>query len=188
MAFGGIAGVVSSEQGDPDDIISGPLPTINTKSSEVSDMQDLYRRTLAASWKSKSSELPADKLIEDLFYGGPSWKNGTHGSRMSRLDESLHVAGSENLDAYSQQPSAGNRLSPGFQHRPRSPSSKHYQNEGKSPEVLSAMAHGRRGGSIEQQIYDNTKTKMFKSRAPEPELSEFDVREDLRSWEITPRD
>jgi len=50
--------------------------------------------------------------------------------------------------------------------------------------------HGRRGGSIEQQIFDNSKAKGLRSRATgnEQEVSEFDVREDLRSWEISPKE
>lgn len=185
MVFGGIAGVVSSEQGDPDDPISGPLPFLDTKSSEVSDMQDLYRRTLAASWNSRSSDLPADKLIEELFSGGIGWDNGTQNHRMSRLDDSLNVASADNGAGSRESPSS-NRLSPNFERRLKSSSS----NEVKGPELLSAMGHGRRGGSIEQQIYDNSKAKGLRNRAAttEHELSEFDVREDLRSWEITPKD
>lgn len=181
MAFGGIAGVVSSEQGDPDELAGGPMPSINTKSSEASDMQDLYRRTLAASWNSRSSDLPADKLIEDLFAGGTGGVNGTDGARLSRLDDNLHVTDSPSSEADSR-PS---RLSPNFERRPRSPSSNTNQNDRKAPGLLAAMGqHGRRGGSIEQQLYDNSKANGFKSRAPAHELSEFDVREDLRSWEI----
>ncbi|KAL4896641.1 mitochondrial inner-membrane-bound regulator-domain-containing protein [Aspergillus ambiguus] len=67
MVFGGIAGVVSSEQGDPVDL--GRLPSLSSQSTEVSDLQDMYRRTLAASWNSNSDDLPADKLIEELFSG-----------------------------------------------------------------------------------------------------------------------
>ena len=186
MVFGGIAGVVSSEQGDPDDIGGGPLPSINTKSSEASDMQDLYRRTLAASWKSRSSDLPADKLIEDLFSGGSGYQNGTHGVRMSRLDDSLNGSSSSS-DANPSRGTSTNRLSPGFQRQPKSSWSNNLPNESKGRVLLSAMGDDGNGGSIEQQIQDNSRTKVFRSRAPEQELSEFDVREDLRNWEITPK-
>lgn len=40
-------------------------------------MQDLYRRTLAASWSRQPSELPADECIEDIFSGGNGWKTKT---------------------------------------------------------------------------------------------------------------
>lgn len=186
MVFGGIAGVVSSEQGDPDDIGGGPLPSINTKTSEASDMQDLYRRTLAASWKSRSSDLPADKLIEDLFSGGSGYQNGTHGARVSRLDDNLN-ASSSSSDADSSRATSTNRLSPGFQRQPKRSWGNNFQHESKGPVLLSAIGDEGNGGSIEQQIQDNSITKVFKSRAPEQELSEFDVREDLRSWEISPK-
>lgn len=184
MAFSGIAGVVSPEQGEPDELSGGPVPSINIKSSETADMQDLYRRTLAASWNSRSTDLPADKLIEDLFAGGTAWNNGDEDARSSRLDNSLRVSDSPGTGADSH-PS---RLSPGFERHSKSPSSSknNLQNEGKGPGLLAAMGQNtRRGGSIEQQIYDNSKTKGFKSRTPENEVSEFDVRENLRSWEIT---
>lgn len=44
------------------------------KNRENADMQDLYRRTLAASWSRQASELPADECIEDIFSGGDGWK------------------------------------------------------------------------------------------------------------------
>ncbi|KAJ6144441.1 hypothetical protein N7470_008336 [Penicillium chermesinum] len=65
--FGGIARVVA-DPGDSDEL--GHLPSMNTKSREISDMQDMYRRTLAASWISRPCDLPADKLIEEIFKGG----------------------------------------------------------------------------------------------------------------------
>ena len=177
MAFSGIAGVVSPEQGERDELSGGPMPSINTKSSEAADMQDLYRRTLAASWNSHSTDLPADKLVEDLFAGGTAWDNGTDDTRSSRLDDSLRV---------SESPGVGTdfnpaRLSPGFERHSKSPSGSrlNLQTDGKHPGL-----NARRGGSIEQQIYDNPRTKGFKSRTPENEVSEFDVRENLRSWEI----
>lgn len=49
-------------------------------------MQDLYRRTLAASWSRQPSQLPADECIEDIFSGGDGWKAVS--SRSSRRDPS----------------------------------------------------------------------------------------------------
>lgn len=180
MAFSGIAGVMS-EQVEPDELSGGPMPSINTKSSEAADMQDLYRRTLAASWNSHSTDLPADKLIEDLFAGGTAWDNGADDTRSSRLDDSLRVSESPSTGAESHPA----RLSPGFERHSKSPSGPklHLQTDLKHPGLLGQDT--RRGGSIEQQIYDNSKPKGFKTRIPENEVSEFDVRENLRSWEIS---
>ena len=182
MVFGGIAGVVSSEQGEHDDL--GRLPTINTQSREVTDMQDMYRRTLAASWISRADDLPADKLIEELFSGGISWADGFD----ARVEKSVeHQADrlSPQGNAGARQALSDNRLSPPtFERRPRSSSSNHFRNDAKTAEFVQSNDHARKTGSIEQQLYDNPKGKAWKNRSSEFELSEFDVREDLRSWEV----
>ena len=47
--FGGIAGIMSQEVPEaPDD--AGQMPSLSSKSRETGEMQDMYRRTLAASW------------------------------------------------------------------------------------------------------------------------------------------
>ncbi|UNI24342.1 hypothetical protein JDV02_010096 [Purpureocillium takamizusanense] len=68
--FGGIAGFMGPEQAEDE---TGPLPSIS-KGRDLSEVQDLYRRTLAASWSRQPSELPADECIEDIFSGGNGWK------------------------------------------------------------------------------------------------------------------
>ena len=68
MVFGGIAGILSSDQADPDD--AGHMPSISSKTRDMSEMQDIYRRTLAASWRCTAGEMAPDRLIEDLFQGG----------------------------------------------------------------------------------------------------------------------
>lgn len=40
------------------------------KSRDVYELQDMYRRALAASWACQPGELPADQCIEDIFSGG----------------------------------------------------------------------------------------------------------------------
>lgn len=64
--FGSIAGF----QADDD---AGFLPNL-TKSRDAYELQDLYRRSLAAAWLRQPSELPADECIEDIFSGGNGWK------------------------------------------------------------------------------------------------------------------
>ncbi|KAI9849444.1 MAG: hypothetical protein M1837_004064 [Sclerophora amabilis] len=77
--FGGIAGIMSSEQTERDDV--GHIPSIS-KSRDVSDQTDIYRRTLAASWATQVGELPADACIEDIFAGGSGWRGDAQdGSR-----------------------------------------------------------------------------------------------------------
>ncbi|WYZ39269.1 hypothetical protein EsH8_III_001183 [Colletotrichum jinshuiense] len=75
--FGGIAGIMTGEQVEQDD--AGQLPTM-AKSRDASEVQDMYRRALAASWSCQPGELPADQCIEDIFSGGDGWRT----SRMGR--------------------------------------------------------------------------------------------------------
>lgn len=100
MVIGGIAGVLSTEVGEGEDI-----PSITSKTRELSEAQDIYRRTLAAAWACQIGELAPDKLIEDLFAGGdggrgpgPSdhtYKNRHSRSRGSAREESMGSSSSE---------------------------------------------------------------------------------------------
>ncbi|EFQ26597.1 uncharacterized protein GLRG_02417 [Colletotrichum graminicola M1.001] len=74
--FGGIAGIVAGESVEQDD--AGQLPSM-AKSRDASEVQDMYRRTLAASWSCQPDELPADQCIEDIFSGGDGWRTGRQG-------------------------------------------------------------------------------------------------------------
>ncbi|OHF03457.1 hypothetical protein CORC01_01176 [Colletotrichum orchidophilum] len=74
--FGGIAGIMAGESVEQDD--AGQLPTM-AKSRDASEVQDMYRRALAASWSCQPGELPADQCIEDIFSGGDGWQSGRTG-------------------------------------------------------------------------------------------------------------
>ncbi|KAG6015141.1 hypothetical protein E4U43_005657 [Claviceps pusilla] len=82
--FGGIAGFVAPEVEDD----TSPMPSIS-KSRDAAEVQDLYRRTLAASWSRQPNELPADECIEDIFSGGDGWrtKRESHSIRDSDDDD-----------------------------------------------------------------------------------------------------
>lgn len=179
--FGGIARVVhASEPVDSEEL--GHLPSLNTKTRETADMQDMYRRTLAASWTSRAGDLPADKLVEELFAGSACWNNETHNSpNPSESDHSPFLG----PDAAARPSRSGKRLSPSFERRPKSTSSNHSRSSSKTPDTLSSLGHSKKGGSIEQQLHDGAKERGLKGQSDEHELSEFDVRDDLRSWEIT---
>ncbi|KAI0475879.1 hypothetical protein GGR56DRAFT_693007 [Xylariaceae sp. FL0804] len=58
------------------------LPSL-TKSRDVSEVQDMYRRALAASWACQPGELPADECIEDIFSGGNGWRRHKSSSSSS---------------------------------------------------------------------------------------------------------
>lgn len=76
--FGGIAGFVANDALEPVDTsadAAGRVPPVTSKSRDVSEMQDMYRRALAASWASQPGELPADQCIEDIFAGGDGFRS-----------------------------------------------------------------------------------------------------------------
>lgn len=188
MVIGGIAGVLTTEAGEGDDI-----PSITSKTRELSEAQDIYRRTLAATWACQAGELAPDKLIEDLFCGGDGGKmksptNPTHHeSRLSPREESLGSSSSEEI------------------RRPVTPRSQHL-----TPQMAHNNGH-RRGGSadggntngllggaaplgavsgrssIEQQMHasqhDHHNSRR-RDRTDYHELTEFDLRDDLRSWQV----
>jgi hypothetical protein len=62
------------------------MPTIN-RSRDQGELQDMYRRALAASWAATSGELPADQCVEDIFNGGDGF--GDRGSK-PRLGPQTH--------------------------------------------------------------------------------------------------
>lgn len=183
MVFGGIAGVVSSEQAEIDD--HGQVPSINAKSNEVADMQDIYRRTLAASWSSRVGDTPADSLIESLFSGNSTLSSEAQSGRAVRTEDGHEILLN---DADSGRMGSADRLSPGSDKRSRSSPSNSLRNGDVGPDFTPAAGRSLKRGSIQQQLYGKSKGKALKSRNPSHELSEFDVREDLRSWEVSTRE
>lgn len=87
--FGGIAGIIHSSEpaapaqsGEEAGAGQESLPNLSSHNKEVGEMQDMYRRTLAAFWASQPGELLADECIEDIFAGGDGWggkKGGVSG-------------------------------------------------------------------------------------------------------------
>ncbi|KAI5286839.1 hypothetical protein KEM52_001849 [Ascosphaera acerosa] len=45
-------------------------------SRETGDLQDMYRRTLAAAYVCRGDELPPDEIVENIFSGGDGFRNG----------------------------------------------------------------------------------------------------------------
>ncbi|KAF3006590.1 hypothetical protein E8E13_007011 [Curvularia kusanoi] len=71
QVFAGIAGIMAGEQAELEE--SGAAPSLTSKSRDASELQDMYRRTLAAYWSAQPGELKADECIEDIFAGGDGW-------------------------------------------------------------------------------------------------------------------
>jgi N-terminal C2 in EEIG1 and EHBP1 proteins len=221
-AFGGIAGIVATETGDPKAIgdrgsSGGDIAPLTKKTRELTESQDMYRRTLAATWACRSGELPPDKLVEDLFAGGDGgsmrpleaihrWRsaNGAAG-RMDGDDTSStsdaesrrtpraaflspdvaedafrnsHGGGNGNGNGNGKQEQTGHR-----RHGTRSGHGSGSSNGGSGDTVIS----GR--GSIEQQMSQSMRGPGNRHRDHKEynEVTEFDIRQDLRSWIVTDR-
>jgi len=192
MVIGGIAGIMNAEAGEAED-----MPSIANKSRELSEAQDIYRRTLAASWACERGELPPDKLIEDLFAGGDGGKM-TMPQTLKRLGPSMRLPStrddsSNSSDADSRRERASSlttsMLTPEMA---RSPHRRGGSNEATGSGSQHSAASGVSGrGSIEQQMQHsqpNHNSHLLHHRRNgrgEPrEITEFDLRDDLRSWQI----
>ena len=183
--FGGIAGVINSGEVDGDD--SGNLPFVSKVTKDISEIQDMYRKTLTASLSSHVNELPADQCIEDIFAGGDGW--GKPNDNMAFLAPPSNDGSKDDGDSETE----------------NSPGQRHYRK--------GSQQFGRRGHA-KQKSYgrsdfkdgssrpDATDAKSGSSETPGQssssddrhdrprrmnEVNDLDLREDLRSWRITPR-
>ncbi|GAM39179.1 hypothetical protein TCE0_034f10510 [Talaromyces pinophilus] len=177
MVFGGIAGILPPEHGETEE--PGSLPSINV-SRETGDLQDMYRRTLAASWTAQGDELLPDQLIEDLFAGGRGVRSATRsGPRSERADDDDGSISDTGSRTTVQENRTDNK-------RPKSALSSRSRTDLRDTDsTMSSSGSGR--GSLESSFQD-TKEKAWKSSKASHEVSEFDVRDDLRTWEITVHD
>lgn len=182
MIAGGIAGVLSTEAGDGDD-----MPSITSKTRELSEVQDLYRRTLAASWACQNGELAPDKLIEDLFAGGnggdipvePPTTRHTGSMRGANRDESL---GSSSSDADSRRTVTPRHLTPDMA-RHGNYGHRRTGSADAAPTISQTSTISGRS-SLDQQMQQSQKDLKRRNQGSSKELTEFDLREDLRSWQV----
>ncbi|KAI9869885.1 MAG: hypothetical protein M1830_004968, partial [Pleopsidium flavum] len=180
--FGGIAGIMASEQGEPDDL--GHLPSMSSKSRELGELQDMYRRALTASWAAQAGELPADECIEDIFAGGDGWsKKKTHNMPAARPkpedDGSGSVSDSETIKLHQHK-----RSPSGFGRHVLNKSGSHGRSVNKGDRGTDDMASGQGRGRTEPQRQQN-KVEKQQSDGHMHEVDELDIREDLRSWQIS---
>ena len=168
--FGGIAGIMTSEQGDGED--GSNMPSMSSKAQEIGKLQDMYRQNLAASWAVQAGELPPDKCIEDIFAGGDGWGdwNASMLTGNTKDDDSDVDRGGGSARGHHQRSSSGSTLKPSQRHHVK-------QDSGGPPAVVSGRT------SIEQQVQANGGMKKLVTTR-KFEIDEFAEREDLRSWEI----
>ena len=176
---------MTSEQGDLDDL--GHMPSMSSKTREIGELQDMYRRTLAASWACQTGELPADECIENIFAGGDGW--GKHGADAKpqnspsgkSTEDSTGDAESGGEARPTSVPMHHRRTSSGFGKRG------HLRMSSKTnePNGIGNKRHGR--GGHHQHITSSPIDAKGRSHGKMHEVDEFEVREDLKSWEISPK-
>ena len=223
--FGGIAGIVATEAGDPKPSSDrgnpggSEVPLITKKTRELTESQDMYRRTLAATWACRSGELPPDKLVEDLFAGGDGgsmrpperargWGSAKHAAGRVDGDDTSSISDAESRrtakPAFLSPDTAGHEFQNGHGH-----GHGHAHGNGNNKEEQRGhRRHGTRSGhgsgssnggsgdtvvgvrgSIEQQMPDSVRGHGRRDRDQKEykEVTEFDIREDLRSWLVCER-
>lgn len=177
--FGGIAGIMTTEQADGDE--GNNVPSMSSNARESGMLQDMYRRTLAASWLAQAGELPADQCIENIFAGGDGWAADHNPS----ADASPRLGGgteddesdgdSRTLRGHKRHTSdSGSRGTIKPMHQERKPSKAGTRSMG--------AISGR--GNIADNIQSGSDAKDHAYRRMH-EVDEFTSREDLRSWDIS---
>ncbi|KAH8811443.1 N-terminal C2 in EEIG1 and EHBP1 proteins-domain-containing protein [Xylogone sp. PMI_703] len=177
--FGGIAGIMAGE-GEEGDL--GYTPSI-TKSRDASELQDMYRRALAASWAIQQGELPPDECVEDIFAGGDGWKHDSDAATTT-TGGGLEDGSNGSTEDISRQKGAR-------PHHHRMGSDKSTDSKstlaGKSSSPDLRYRHARNryepvaGPGIPSDSYERGRKGYLRNM---PEVSEFDVRSDLVAWEL----
>ncbi|KAK3117371.1 hypothetical protein LTR53_001361 [Teratosphaeriaceae sp. CCFEE 6253] len=218
--FGGIAGIMSAEANNSSNNNNGKgnhtttapgsahgangstdafpdpsasLPTLSTTNREMGEMQDMYRRTLAAYWASAPGELRADECIEDIFSGGDGWGKSGHPPAIFDTDD-----GKPHEQQQPTKPSGSGSSTPNpdARHHGRNPLSRAGSGGGggnRGGRDAGSGGDAARGlvsvGGGKTMAYGSKHPKRSKATMPPRmkgagEVDEFDIREDLRSWSI----
>ena len=181
--FGGIAGIMNAEQGDPDDL--GHMPSMSSKTREIGELQDMYRRTLAASWAAQAGELPADQCIENIFAGGDGWGNARSGDHLQVPTSKKNGDSTEDdgSDEESRVRRGHGRNASSFSRSMKQRGHGSKSNRGNHSNRTTDSVDGQ--GSIELQANSSSTEEKARSYRRMHEIDEFEAREDLRSWEIS---
>lgn len=156
--FGGIAGIMAGESGEPVDdsatkLGAAPNATSANKTRDASELQDMYRRSLAASWACQSGDLPADECIEDIFAGGDGWKDSesTRKKKHHNRGRHAHFRGDREDPSTSSGSASGSEEAGGGTLRPsdvrKMRQNLHRRNHSASSEKSLQTVTGRRGSS-----------------------------------------
>jgi hypothetical protein len=135
----------------------------------------MYRRALAASWAADSTELPADKCVEDIFNGGDGWKHEKNEKPVAPRVIDENSASDEHLHRH---------------HRNMSGASSHSQSTITVTRNRNKMGHKHSAshGSLGPDSGTGHDTSSESSERGRPgfrnakEVDEFDIRDDLIAW------
>ncbi|CAF9938370.1 MAG: hypothetical protein ALECFALPRED_007622 [Alectoria fallacina] len=180
--FGGIAGIMTAEQADGDD--GNYVPSMSSNARESGMLQDMYRRTLAASWLAQAGELPADKCIEDLFAGGDGWA-ADHDPGVTTSPRMGGSTEEDESDGDSRTLRGHKRHTSGTGSRGTIKPTRQEWKSSKNETGNTGAVSGR--GSIADHIQSGPDAKNHAHRRMH-EVDEFTSREDLRSWQISTND
>jgi hypothetical protein len=155
------------------------------KSRDHSELQDMYRRALAASWAAQPGELPADQCVEHIFNGGDGWKEKHHekpATPRTAQEDSASASGDEQNQRRSR-------------HRTKSRTSSKSQSTitGKSSTPRLGHKHSRdrdtSGNTTGIQSPQNETSSENSERGRSgfrkaSEVDEFEVRDNLVAWRL----
>jgi hypothetical protein len=156
-------------------LISTVAPSLTSKSREAGELQDMYRRTLAAYWSAQPGELKADECIEDIFAGGDGWGDREKPYSQQPRAQPLRFAAGDSSSSVSESEPRHMRGSSSSHRKSHETLRPGDTNSSHSPNV-----RGR--GSLEQQASQMKAEAARKRHRPHHEVDEFDLREDLVSW------
>ena len=172
--FGGIAGIMNAQEGEGCEADGpGQLPSLaSQKARDVGELQDIYRQSLAASWASQIHELPADKCIEDIFAGGDGWGNVT-------TPPVINARGLRVEDALKRGHGPGPRRGTYIR------ANGHSRNGSYEASQRNGVIGKNKSDLNIQTSSSEDQAHVSKDRSHD--VSEYDLREDMRSWEIRSR-
>ncbi|KAH8708559.1 N-terminal C2 in EEIG1 and EHBP1 proteins-domain-containing protein [Phaeosphaeriaceae sp. PMI808] len=173
QVFSGIAGIMAGEQAEGED--NGAAPSLTSKSREAGELQDMYRRTLAAYWSAQPGELKADECIEDIFAGGDGWGDREKPYSQQRGQVMRYGNGTGTGDG-STSPSESRHL------RVSSSALRKSHETLRPSDIVPKSSSVRGRGSLEQQAQQMKAEAERNRHRPHHEVDEFDLREDLCSW------
>jgi hypothetical protein len=174
------------------------MPNLSTihKSADLGDLQNMYRRSLAASWAATKDELPADQCIEDIFSGGDGWKREDHdkGASIEALEEES-ISNNLSRSQHGRNLSGDNIYGQRKHHRSQSGSSINSQTTILGKEGRIALKHsssretlarspGNQNLMRENSLEASQRGRTGLGSAKAHEVDEFDMRDNLVAWKL----